>query len=225
MLLKGKGGQQMYLSKWSYPENYNEQTPIIVTAHGMGSNYEDLPPVATKIDNNAIQLNIQDDLSFGPGFAFFVPDFREKSEIEVIEPVIHAVHDFIETKVKEENLTNNPLMFLGFSQGAMLGLGLTYLYPNWLSQVFLFSARMPAFYQKLADETITDEKSKTAVFISQGLTDQLFPREIGQSYAKFAKLKLETVSYNEYPVGHGIHYKAINDAKEFYQSNEKRKIK
>jgi predicted esterase len=217
----------MYESKWKYPNEYNEKTAVIVTAHGMGSNYDDLPPVATKIDSQAIQLNIQADLSFGEGYAFFVPDFREHSEQEVIQPVLVAVHDSIQEQLAEQQLTNHPLIFIGFSQGAMIGLGLTYLYPNWLDQVFLFSARMPAFYQSIAAQNLSNTTSKTAMFISQGITDPLFPRAIGESYAAYAKEKVATVAYHEYPIGHGIYQLAILDAKQFYQVNqmEKRKNK
>lgn len=215
------GDTSMFLSQLNYPEKYSEHTPIIVTLHGMGSTYEDLPPVAREVDEDAIFLHIQANLTFGDGFAFFVPDFSHHSEQEVILPVLKNVHDFVEQILKVEGLGNNPLVFLGFSQGAMISLGITYLYPTWLHSAFIFSGRMPAFYQELAETSFDNAKSQTNLFISQGQQDPLFPVTVGRVLSDFAKEKVANVFYQEYPAGHGIHPQAITDAKIFYLKNRK----
>lgn len=205
----------MFLTQLNYPPDVTEKTPIIVTLHGMGATYDDLQPVAEQLDATAIHLHIQANVPFGSGYAFFVPDFSQHTEQEVIYPVLETIHQFVQQIMVAENLTNHPLIFLGFSQGAMISLGLTFLYPNWLSQAFLFSARMPAFYQEFGDQS-----NQTAVFISQGQMDPLFPVTIGRTYSKYVQEKLAEVEYHEYPVGHGIHPQAVNDAQDFYQHHQ-----
>lgn len=98
---------------------------------------------------------------------------------------------------------------IGFSQGAIIGTGLINLYADFLTKVWLFSGRIPTFIAESGQKLTT--KTKTDVFVSQGLIDPLFEPKVGQAIAKNLGSHVRTLQYKKYPSGHTIHVNAIVD--------------
>ncbi|KRM96788.1 phospholipase carboxylesterase [Liquorilactobacillus aquaticus DSM 21051] len=197
-----------------YPKaKVTSKTPVVITMHGMGSNFYDLRPLLEFFDIPVIQLHLQGDILFSNGFAFFDPDFSQQTEDEVIGPVITAVYREINAILGEQGLEAQPKLVLGFSQGAILTASLSVVYPRWMSGGIILSGRLPTFIEK----TISDNNSekRPPIFISQGKKDPLFAPQIGQNLAKFMQEHGYDVTYREYLIGHGVHPKAISDLRDW----------
>ncbi|MCT4395416.1 alpha/beta hydrolase [Periweissella beninensis] len=200
----------MYEYKIDIPSSINITTPVVITIHGMGSNYDDLNTLVPAIIGNAVSIHLQGDLSFGAGYAFFIPDFTKHSEESIIRPVIDKIYATITKIIADNNLQQQPIYLIGFSQGAIIGTGLINLYADFLTKVWLFSGRMPTFIAESGQKLTT--KTKTDVFVSQGLIDPLFEPKVGQAIAKNLGSHVRTLQYKEYPSGHTIHVNTIVDA-------------
>lgn len=202
-----------YLYRLNYPENWDENTPVAVAVHGMGTDYNDLQPVLDRIASSEIQLSLQGDRVFHDGYEFFDVNFERGSEKEknvinmAIENVYASIHDLLE----QENLSAHPLHYLGFSQGAIIGTGLIVSQPKLFQQVELFSGRMPLFVEQTAQNTLAANLSSPRIFISQGTLDPLFGTEVGQHIYKVMLDHFTNVHYHEYYLGHGIAPQTLTD--------------
>ena len=205
----------MYKYKIEMPKHVSSDTPVVVTLHGMGSNYDDLKELVPLIVGETITIHLQGDLQFGSGFAFFIPNFTEQSEENIIGSVIKQTYQTISTVINNNNFVGHPIYLIGFSQGAIIGTGLINVYPNFLTKAWLFSGRIPTFIAQIGSKL--SQKMNTDVFVSQGISDQLFPPTVGQNIAKVMAPHVRNLVYQEYVFGHGIHQDAINDAKKILE--------
>ncbi len=202
-----------YLYRLNYPEKWDQNTPVAISLHGMGTDYNDLQPVMDQIAKNEIQLSLQGDLKFQNGYEFFAPSFDRGSdkEVQVIGTVLKNVYAFVQNLLQDKGLTSNPLHYLGFSQGAIIGAGLTVFHPNLFREVELFSGRLPLFVEQAAEEKLPAKLKQPQIFISQGLLDPLFGPEVGRHLADVLADHFSNVHYHEYQVGHGIVQNTLTD--------------
>ncbi|KRN06932.1 phospholipase carboxylesterase [Liquorilactobacillus sucicola DSM 21376 = JCM 15457] len=197
-----------------YPEKeVTEKTPVVITMHGMGSNFYDLRPLLAAFDARVIQLHLQGNVPFGTGFAFFEPDFSKRTEESVLEPVVNAIYHEINEILEEKKLTTHPKYVLGFSQGAILTASLCLLYPEWLTDGVILSGRLPLFLERRFLNRRSGKQPR--IFISQGKRDPLFAPRIGQHLARYLQEHGYSVTYREYPIGHGVDPKVVNDLKDW----------
>ncbi|MFT9097761.1 alpha/beta hydrolase [Liquorilactobacillus sp.] len=209
-----------YKYEMVYPKiEVTDKTPIVMTLHGMGSSYLDLKPLVSVFGENVIELHVQGDINYGSGYAYFIPEFINKTEIAVIGSVITDIHNQVETILKQERLQDNPLFSLGFSQGAIINTGLSIFYPNWLDVVVILSARLPEFYVVEARKNLIEKQISTKIFISQGKKDPLFVPATGREIASFFKKYADNVEYHEYPSGHTVDHNAPQDIFEWFNES------
>lgn len=190
-----------YLYHIKRPETVTEETPILVTLHGMGSNYHDLSAIAGKQSADYIQIDVQGNRPWQSGYTYYVPNFSSVPEEQVILETLDALMQFLkETYQKEKLSENQPLYFLGFSQGAILSLCLGILYPQRVSGAVILSGRLPQFVTEKLDQT----SAKPSFFIGQGQFDPLFPLPIGRALHQFLTENGYATFYHEYATSHGV---------------------
>ncbi|WP_311406563.1 alpha/beta hydrolase [Liquorilactobacillus uvarum] len=195
-----------------YPkEKVEAKTPIVITMHGMGSNFYDLRPLLGIFETPVIQLHIQGNIPFGNGFAFFEPDFSQQTEEQVIGPVISAVYRQINAILIKEKIAKQPKFILGFSQGAILTVSLSLLYPGWLRGGIVLSGRLPVFVERMFIDK--NDVKYPEIFVSQGEKDPLFAPQTGQHLTNYLQKHGYNVFYRVYPIGHGVHRKTVSDLK------------
>ncbi|WP_010631794.1 alpha/beta hydrolase [Sporolactobacillus vineae] len=199
-----------YLYQISKPGKTDPSTPVLVTLHGMGTDYHDLASIAADGEKNFVQINIQGDLTFSSGYTYYIPDFTAQSEKRVITGTMakleHALADIYQ---KEGLSSRQPLFFLGFSQGAILSLSYALLHPDTAAGAVVLSGRLPDFFQS---ETITcSQEPKPAFFIGHGRFDPLFPVEKGRSIDRFLRESGLDADYHDYPTGHSVTETEVDD--------------
>lgn len=202
-----------YLYRLNYPAKWDESTPVAIALHGMGTDYNDLQPVLDQIAPTQIQLSIQGNLPFQSGYMFFNTNFARGTaeEQQVIGEAVENIRSFIQEVLAKEHLSAQPLHYLGFSQGAILGTGLLAADPDLFEQVELFSGRLPQFVATNLAEKLGRDLENPRIFISQGLLDPLFQPEIGRQICQILSAHFSNVHYHEYQVGHGITSQTLRD--------------
>lgn len=199
-----------YLYHISKPRKTGPSTPVLITLHGMGTDYYDLAAIAAEGEKNFVQIDLQGDLHFSSGYTYYMPDFTKRPEEEVITGTVSKLEQSLADIFTKEGLSSQqPLFFLGFSQGAILSLSYALIHPDTTAGAVVLSGRLPDFFQNR--KIVCNKESKPAFFIGHGRFDPLFPVEKAQQTARFLQDKGLSAKYHDYPVGHGVASSEVED--------------
>jgi phospholipase/carboxylesterase len=193
----------------------DKKVPVVVTLHGMGSNYLNMRPLVALFGEQTIELHLQGAIPWGNGFAYYAPWFYKFPETQLIGRTAERIYHEVKQILIENQLQEHPLAFIGFSQGAVLTTVSLILHPNWIKAAIIFSGRLPAFAEKWAQRNLGLHQIKTAVFISQGEKDLFFPSVMGEKLNTFFKKYGSQTAFQQYPIGHAINLAGMHDAYEW----------
>lgn len=186
------------------PDHVEAETPIAIMLHGVGSSMHDLWDLLEPLKDKLILLSVQGDITYGQGFAYFLPDPQGQTSQAVIEEGVKRVDERIQSILESEHLSQHPLYLFGFSQGAMLSQSLIADPKRPYTGAILSHSRFLGYLP-------ASDLRQRQVFILQGRQDPLFPPPHGEQIRDYftnqgAKVKLET-----YESGHGLTQQAWRD--------------
>lgn len=184
-----------------------EKNPLIILLHGYGSNEEDLFSFAPELPKEYYVISVRAPFDLQPyGHAWYAIHFdadenKFSDNDEAIESV-KLIASFIDEMIAKYPIDTDNINLIGFSQGAILSYATALTYPEKIAKVVALSGYLNL---DIVPENI-DKKaiSHLKFFISHGTVDQVIPVD----WARKAKPALEAlgldVTYNEYPIGHGV---------------------
>lgn len=199
------------------PKVATDKTPLILLIHGYGSNMDDLFSFASELPDQALVVSVQAPtaLPFG-GYAWYSITF-DADENKFSDPVegkasVQKLNVFLDEIIEKYQVDSNNIFLTGFSQGAILSYAFSFTFPEKVQHVVALSGYFnPDF---LINEPV---KNSVDYFISHGSVDQVIPVE----WAKKAPELLTNLgiqnSYQEYPVGHGVHPNNFYDFKNWIE--------
>ena len=184
-----------------------EKNPLIVLLHGYGSNEEDLFSFAPELPKEYYVISVRAPFDLQPyGHAWYAIHFdadeNKFSDNDEAKESVQLIASFIDDIVKKYPIDMDNINLIGFSQGAILSYATALTYPEKVAKVVALSGYLNL---DIIPENI-DKKSIAHLkfFISHGTVDQVIPVD----WARKAKPALEAlgldVTYNEYPIGHGV---------------------
>lgn len=191
------------------PESNEEDTRLqpIIFLHGYGSNMISRADVASFIDNpefvyffvNApTRISIDSKLPSFRWYEYQNEDYQPELK-ESTEKLLNTI-DYIcfEYGLKEEDI-----IISGFSQGGILAIDVA------LNTDRVYKA-VAAFSSRLESEPEID-RPKIEFFVAQGISDPIFPPNVG-GYARDVLMAAgHSVSYHEYEMGHEISEECFAD--------------
>ena len=183
-----------------------EKTPLFVLIHGYGSNEEDLFSFAQDLPENAhiVSVRARYDIPYG-GFAWydinFVNNEKWMDEDQAIESRNKLV-DFIDTITQQENLDEENVTLMGFSQGAILSYAIALNNPEKIKNVAILSGYPE--HKIIREFNQTKDFSNLNFFVSHGTEDVVLPIELGKMGEEFLRSLNIKFDYHEYRSGHGI---------------------
>ena len=184
-----------------------EKNPLIVLLHGYGSNEEDLFSFAPELPKEYYVISVRAPFDLQPyGHAWYAIHFdadeNKFSDNDEARESVKLVASFIDEITAKYPIDKDNINLIGFSQGAILSYATALTYPEKVAKVVALSGYLNL---DIIPENI-DKKSIAHLkfFISHGTVDQVIPVD----WARKAKPALEAlgldVTYNEYPIGHGV---------------------
>ena len=188
------------------PVTKTEKTPLFVLIHGYGSNEEDLFSFAQDLPENAhiVSVRARYDIPYG-GFAWydinFVNNEKWMDEDQAIESRNKLV-DFIDTITQQENLDEENVTLMGFSQGAILSYAIALNNPEKIKNVAILSGYPE--HKIIREFNQTKDFSNLNFFVSHGTEDVVLPIELGRMGEEFLRSLNIKFEYHEYRSGHGI---------------------
>ncbi|WP_322550078.1 alpha/beta hydrolase [Flavobacterium psychraquaticum] len=189
------------------PADKLEKNPLIVLLHGYGSNEEDLFSFAPELPKEYYVISVRAPFDLQPyGHAWYAIHFdadeNKFSDNDEAKESVQLIASFIDEITAKYPIDKDNINLIGFSQGAILSYATALTYPEKIAKVVALSGYLNL---DIIPENI-DKKSIAHLkfFISHGTVDQVIPVD----WARKAKPALEAlgldVTYNEYPIGHGV---------------------
>jgi phospholipase/carboxylesterase len=185
--------------------------PLLVLLHGVGADENDLLPLAPLLDPRLEVVSLRAPRDYPVGYAWFQIDFGTDGSVrphtDQAEQSLADLVRWLEDAPERYGTDPERTYLLGFSQGAMMSLGVLRTAPELLAGVMALSGRDP---ETLFPMTASrDAVGAVPLLVAHGTLDDLLPVENGRrTRAAFEGLSAD-FTYREFPVGHGIDQEEI----------------
>ena len=190
-----------------------DPAPLLLLLHGIGSNEGDLMALAPYLDRRFFVVGARAPIAMGPdAYGWYHTDFTpERRIIDSSEPVRsrNVILRFIEELIEAYHLDAMGVYIMGFSQGAIMTLGVALSRPDLLAGAVVMSGRpLPELVSRTADR-----KSLTGlpILVVHGTEDPVLPVENGRRVKKLLETLPVNLTYREYPMGHQVATESLGD--------------
>jgi phospholipase/carboxylesterase len=176
-----------------------QEPPLVVLLHGIGADEHDLLPLAAHLDPRLRVTSVRAPQSYAVGSAWFHIDFRRDGTIVPdVAQARAALVDLVQWLPAPPART----FLLGFSQGAMMALGVLGAAPERLAGVVALSGRSPdGLFEATASP---DAIARVPVLLAHGTHDDVLPVANGRQTEALLAGRVHDLTYREFPIGHGI---------------------
>jgi phospholipase/carboxylesterase len=186
--------------------------PLLVLLHGLGSNENDLVPVAAQLDPRFLVVSLRAPRTYQAGYAWFQITWRGAGELQ---PDVAQARDALGGLARwlaaaPARLGADPrrVYLLGFSQGAMMSLGVLRTVPERVAGAVALSGK---FNDTLFDEPPARRMGDVGLFVGHGTQDDLLPVTDGRAIRDLFQPLVRDFAYHEYPISHAISPAEIRD--------------
>ena len=200
------------------PAHKAEQpAPLLLLLHGVGSHEGDLMSLAPYLDERFFIASPRAPITLTPGsYAWYHVAFTSSGPVidpAEAEAAQDAVIRFTAEATEAYGLDPNGIYLMGFSQGAILSLSLALTRPDLLAGVVAISGR--TLPQSVPSGAPPPGMEGLPIFIAHGTEDAILPINYARdSRDIFSRLPV-SLTYREYPMGHGISAGLLADASEW----------
>jgi len=189
------------------------RAPLLLLLHGLGDSEAGLMGLASSLDGRFFCVSARAPHPFmGEGFAWFHVDFSRGGrsiDSAQAEESRRALLAFIDELVEAYDLDPKRVAVAGFSQGAIMGLGLALTAPEKLCALVAMSGRLlPEFQAGLVEP---GRLSGLPVFIAHGIHDEVIGIQEGRAAKAFLSGLPVRLEYHEYAMGHEISSESLGD--------------
>jgi len=187
-------------------KNTNKKAGSIFMFHGYGSNKEDLFSLEQYLpqSHTIISLEAPLKLPFG-GFSWFDIDYSDVIENNLdkrykeINESIDGLLDNIDKHIETENLNENDVTILGFSQGGSICWKLGLDFSNRFRRVIPLSSFIHPSY---LNKDLNDYKGRE-IYSSHGTLDEVIPISLVEKYIE-SLAKNNNLVFDRFETGHTI---------------------
>ncbi|HEV7732011.1 MAG TPA: phospholipase [Candidatus Binatia bacterium] len=188
------------------PQQETPAPPLVVLLHGIGADEFDLLPLAQSLDPRCKVASIRAPHAYYGGCAWFHIDFQRDGSVVPDVPQARAVLAdlvrWVEAAPTRFGTDPQRTFLLGFSQGAMMSLGVLGTVPERLAGVIALSGRTPG--DLFPPTAPTEAIARVPLLVAHGTLDEVLPVTHGRATRDaFAPISRD-FTYQEFQVAHGI---------------------
>jgi phospholipase/carboxylesterase len=178
--------------------------PLVVMLHGIGADEHDLVGLAPALDPRVTVVSLRAPRAYHTGFSWFDIDFRPGGQIvpnlDQARASLRDLVAYLGGAAARHRTYPRRVFLLGFSQGAMMSLGVLHTQPSLLAGVVALSGRFPGETFGTPAGSMRD----IPVFVGHGTYDDVLAIDNGRKVRDALTPQVNDLTYREYPVGHGI---------------------
>jgi phospholipase/carboxylesterase len=185
--------------------------PAVVILHGRGADEEDLLGVGRRFADEGAHvqahvLSVRAPDPLGPGYTWYdldLPDgdlHQSQPDARDFERSRERLDAFVEAAREAYAVDPDRVGLLGFSQGAILGMGSLLDRPDLYRWVAALHGYLPARY----DEGAYADAAGRRAFVTGGAADEVIPVERSERAAQRLRDLGLDVTARTFPTGHGI---------------------
>jgi len=200
-----------------YPSEHRSSYPTIVTLHGRGSDYSDLPPLvqALKIPGLLVIAPRAPIKFMTGGFAWYELQEEGIPSANSFIPSLNRLQFFLREIREKYPVDEERVFLLGFSQGTVMAYAAGLQEHEEFKGIVALSGYIPT---RPGLSLELHDLSGLGVFISHGSEDELIPIRYGREAAKILTQARAEVRYIEYPMGHEVIPETITDLTKWMKS-------
>jgi phospholipase/carboxylesterase len=175
--------------------------------HGVGGNETGMMELAKGLDPRFQQVFLRGPLTLGPrSFGWFHVDFTAEGPRPNVAEALASrrlVAEFIPSAAGAQGVDPRRVYLLGFSQGAIMAMGLLLTRPDLVAGAIAWSGRI--LPEDLQDSQGGPRLNQRDALVIHGLEDRTLPVIHGRaSRDRLTGLGLRSVSYHELAMGHEV---------------------
>jgi phospholipase/carboxylesterase len=187
--------------------------PLLLLLHGVGSNEADLFGLAPYLDERFLVVSARAPVVMGYGsFGWFNIEFTPAglvADVAQARASLRQLAVFLDELTDAYSADPRRVYLLGFSQGAMMSLGLMLSHPAKVAGVVAMSGRFPA--ELLAEVRDADALAGLPVLVTHGTHDQVLPVANGRAVRDALSGLPVALTYREYPMAHEVSQESLRD--------------
>ena len=200
-----------FVEQVAAPRQPSSLRPLLVMLHGIGADEHDLFGLAAALDPRLTVVSLRAPRPYSAGYSWFDIEFRPGGQIvpnlEQARATLQDLITWLQAAPARHGTDPSRTFLLGFSQGAMMSLGVLQTQPTLLAGVLALSGRFPGE----AFGTPSDAVGAVPVFVAHGTQDDVLPIENGRKVRDTLTSHVRDLTYREYPIGHGISDAEVKD--------------
>lgn len=206
----------------SYPANYAEDKigssqEVLVMLHGITSNAERLKPYGAVLNPEAILISLEAPIVLATdSFAWFSLDFSREGSFHHWDEAVKSLgllEKLFDEIADEFQVPHQRISLLGFSQGAIMGLGLLLSAKRGLGAYYIYAGTILPEFLTMGRTLGTSLLKERPVFLGHGALDRVLPVHLAHVTAAFLNSLAANYTFKSYPVNHDISWDYIEDAK------------
>ncbi len=179
--------------------------PLLVLLHGIGTDENDLFPIADLLDPRFQVVSLRAPGQYVMGHSWFHIDFQRDGtvvpDVAGARATLADLRRWLAAAPERYGTDPQRTVLLGFSQGAMMSLGVLRTAPEQVAAVIALSGRAPG--ELFPAAAPAPAIAAVPLFVAHGLYDDVLPIAHGRA-TKEAFAGSTDLTYREYPVAHGI---------------------
>ena len=180
--------------------------PLLVLLHGIGADENDLAPLAMHLAGRLRVVSLRAPRPWSPGHAWFHLDFRADGtiipDVAQARATLADLTRWLEQAPDRHHTDERRTYLLGFSQGAMMALGVLRTVPQRLAGVIALSGRGPeGLFPEAAPRAAI---AKVPLLVAHGTADPILAVQNGRQIRDAFATISEDLTYQEFPIGHAI---------------------
>lgn len=188
------------------PRHPSAAPPLLVLLHGIGADENDLLPLVAHLDARLLAVSLRAPRPYAVGYSWFPIEFRPDGsvipDVEAARATLGELARWLAAAPARLGTDPTRTFVLGFSQGAMMSLGLLVTVPERLAGVLALSGR---FAPAVFDTTAADDAiARVPLLVAHGLYDEVLPIAHGRGVRDAFAGRSADLTYRELPIGHEI---------------------
>lgn len=203
------------------PKIKQDNPPLLILLHGVGSNEKDLFSFADQLPDNYLVISARAPYEISPGsYAWYEVDFSSGKPVinkEKAEKSRSILVQFINQLKEKHKFDDRRVYLCGFSQGAIMAYSVGLTRPDKIKGIAVLSGRLLEEVKPLIKQS--EALSKLKVFISHGTQDNVLPVHYANEASAYLKGLGISPDYKEYPEGHTISSGMLDALAEWLRKN------